>query len=184
LPGYLCPGNISINATNSLNINANILSGVGTITLIANSGAGTSSFAQNATTTVSAYNTSSTSATAVSITVNTAAGGSGNANIRTVNAPTGTLNISTFAGSILYAGTDVLTTSQRPRRPSWQDLPQFWARFLRRRSCSRGTLNAKAYVLSTASAEAARSEPQRDRSSVTQCRRYDLAYGRECGRTS
>ena len=49
---------------------------------------------------------------AIAITVNTSAGGTGNASIDNITADSGTLNVSTFGGSILYAGTNTLTTFQ------------------------------------------------------------------------
>ncbi len=84
-------------------------SGSGSVTIAANTdGAGAGSVTQNATAATSTI----TSTSAVNITVNTAAGGTGNASLRTVAVTAGTLTVNTNGGNILYAGVDALDTQQ------------------------------------------------------------------------
>ncbi|HLX61924.1 MAG TPA: autotransporter-associated beta strand repeat-containing protein, partial [Planctomycetota bacterium] len=109
-------GNINLSSGDGLSVNGNVNAGSGTIALVANAdGAGADSFLQNAT--GSTISTTNPSATAVSITVNTAGGGTGDAQIRAISAPSGTLAVQSYGGNILFAGTDTLTTSETATSP-------------------------------------------------------------------
>ncbi|WP_020473898.1 Ig-like domain-containing protein, partial [Zavarzinella formosa] len=107
-------GNISIAGSNAVTLGANISSGAGTINIAANTdGAGTDSLSQTGGTITSTNTTTS----AVTVTVNTAVGGTGDAVLDStsvgVAATGGTLNVNSNGGNILYAGATALTTSQQ-----------------------------------------------------------------------
>ena len=110
-PGNIYDGNtyaILLSAAGSIVDNANITAS-GPISIAADSGGtGTGSFTQAIT--GATITTSNTGANALTITVNTAGGGTGNASIRTI-ADSGTLNIDTNGGDVLYAGTDTYSAS-------------------------------------------------------------------------
>ena len=145
--------NISIASNNDLSINSSINSGSGTIALLANQdAAGSESLTQapfGATIT-----TTNTSGTALVIQVNTSGGGTGNANLRAIAATGGTLNVQTFGGSILYAGTDALDVQQAAQTtlapgllgPAGSATNQGGSG-----TAPSGTINAKTYLLSTSS---------------------------------
>ncbi len=103
-------GPIAISAVGAVVDNANINAGGGTIAISADT---LGSSAAGFTEAISGATITSTNggASAITITVNTASGGTGNASIRTI-ADSGTLNINTNGGSILYAGTDALDIQQ------------------------------------------------------------------------
>ena len=140
-------GNISLSSGDGININASINGGSGTVTIAANTdGVGADSVFQNATT--GTITTTNTSANAITITVNTAAGGTGDINLRSVSVPSGTLAVQSNGGSILFAGSDTLTTSQTavsPLAPGFNGPTSSGA-------APTGTLNALNYVLSNSPA--------------------------------
>ena len=106
-------GNLSISAAGSIADNANITLTTGTITIAADTAhSGTAGFTESASAVIT---TTSVAATAMSITVNTSAGGTGNATLGTINVgttavATGELAVRTFGGSILYAGSSFPNT--------------------------------------------------------------------------
>jgi trimeric autotransporter adhesin len=101
-------GNIVISAAGAVTDNFNINSGTGTITISANTaGTGTAGFSE----TTGLIQSANTTANAISIIVNTASGGTGNASIDNITAA-GRINVNTFGGSIVYAGTNALTNFQ------------------------------------------------------------------------
>ncbi|MFO0796528.1 MAG: tandem-95 repeat protein [Gemmataceae bacterium] len=107
-------GNIAVSSANALAVGANILSGGGTITLAANTdGAGAEGFSQTA----GLIATGNTSTAATTVTVNTAAGGTGNASLDNTNVGTGTtggrLTVATNGGSVVYAGAAALSAAQQ-----------------------------------------------------------------------
>ncbi len=118
-------GNVTLTAQNAITLNAPLNAGAGTITIAANQdGAETQNFQMNA---GSSITTTNDTATAVSITVNTAGGGTGNANLRGISAGTtagpagGRITIAANAGAIvdidasaavnLTAGNAILTAA-------------------------------------------------------------------------
>ena len=106
-------GNISLSSGDGIALAANVNAGSGTVTIAANTdGVGAQGVAQSAGT----VTTTNTTAGAASVTVNTAAGGTGDAAIDsfTVGAAAGgTLTVTSNGGSVLYAGEAALTTSQQ-----------------------------------------------------------------------
>ena len=105
-------GNIVVSAAGTITDNANINASTGTITINANTSGGNSSagFSQTA----GLIQTTNATANAILITVNTAVGSSTRTPASTTSAPTaeGTLNVNTFGGSVLYAGTNTLDQYQ------------------------------------------------------------------------
>ena len=102
-------GNIAFSAAGNIVDNANINAGFGTVTINADTAhTGIVGFSQNAGLITSANWASN----AVGITVNSAAGGTGNASIDNISADNGGLTVSTFGGSVLYAGANALTSYQ------------------------------------------------------------------------
>lgn len=113
--------NLVVNALNALTLAGNINSGTGTISILANQdGAGTQGLSQTA----GVITTTNATNNALSITVNTAAGGTGNAAIDNTAVGVGVtddtgpiggrLTVNSNGGSILYGtATTALTTAQR-----------------------------------------------------------------------
>jgi autotransporter-associated beta strand protein len=95
-------GNISLSSGDAITLGANVVTGSGTITIAANTdGTGTQGYDQQAASII----TGNTTANAVSITVNTAVGGTGNAVIglgSVGGGSGGTINVNSNAGSILW----------------------------------------------------------------------------------
>ena len=110
-------GNISLSSGDAITLAADVSTG-GTISIAANTdGAGNEGLSQTAGT----ISTSDVSANAATITVNTNAGGTGDAVIDSTSigsASGGTLSINSNGGSILYAGTGSL--ERFPARRDWQ----------------------------------------------------------------
>jgi hypothetical protein len=141
-------GNILIVSDNAIALNANVNAGTGTIAISANQdGAGSESLTQNATAATSTITTTNPTANAVQIKVNTSSGGTGNASLRTIAATSGTLTVQSFGGSILYAGTDSLTTAES----ATATLQTGISGPVSGGAAPTGTINAKGYALSTSS---------------------------------
>ena len=100
-------GNVSLSSTNNLLLGANLNSGSGTITLKANTdGAGSQGYDQEG----SSITTTATSSSAVSIAVNTAAGGTGNAVIGMGSTgAAGTVTVAANGGNILWSNNAIYT---------------------------------------------------------------------------
>jgi autotransporter-associated beta strand protein len=92
-------GAITLTALDAVSLNGGLNAGASTIAIAANhDGSGTQGFTQSA----GGIQTTNTTASAVSITVNTLAGGSGNAALRSVQAgTTGTVTVNAFTGAII-----------------------------------------------------------------------------------
>ncbi|HVK07612.1 MAG TPA: hypothetical protein VM597_02430, partial [Gemmataceae bacterium] len=106
-------GDIALASADAVVLAATVDSGLGTIAIAANTdGAGAEGLTQTAGSVV----TANFSATAATLTVNTAAGGTGDASIDSTavgGASGGTLVVNSHAGSVLYAGAEVMTDFQR-----------------------------------------------------------------------
>ena len=104
---------ITLDAAGAIADNANINAGTGTITINADmAGTGTAGTADFTESSPGVTLTSTNASSAITITVNTSFGGTANANIRTINATSGTLSVTTYGGSILYSGSDILDAEQ------------------------------------------------------------------------
>jgi trimeric autotransporter adhesin len=105
-------GTISISAQNALNVNSAVNAGSSTITMSADTGGvGSSGFVEDPS--AGSISTTNASSAAITINVNTASGGTGNASIRAISAPNGTLTINANGGSVLYSGADTLDGYQQ-----------------------------------------------------------------------
>jgi len=102
-------GNLSLSSGNEVILASNVSAGSGLIAIAGNTdGVGSEGVSQ----TGGIISAATTSTSAVTITANTAGGGTGNISIDSSNVA-GRLNVSNNAGNILYAGSGVLDTFQR-----------------------------------------------------------------------
>ncbi len=147
-------GNIVMGASAAINDNANINAGSGTITISADTaGTGVAGNADFTEASTGATISSTNAGNPVTITVNTSSGGTSNASIRAISATHGVLSISTFGGSILYAGTDTLDAQQSATSALAPGIngPVASSTGQGSGAAPAGTINALTYNLSTSS---------------------------------